>query len=237
MFRDLFQRSFLRSLCRSHVSTDGQSVYRAHTGTCNQILLKKFDEIRFLRAVNWELWGNLILVCINEQHYFFMRSTFSPYFCHMNLVWNADEWPVLCLGHFNPFPQGRGTRDIQWSEVSGPYSQFICSRSRSHVTTDRQSSRMQRCQARSETCDQMLLSVRRLLSESCCHDSWAPSLWVKHVISSGTILVLWIREIDLSADMCGCRCSGPRWDACPCRPILQLAYHEIVHMCCVTLVR
>jgi hypothetical protein len=47
----------------------------------------------------------------------------------------------------------------------------------SHVTTDGQSASMSRCRARSGTCDQILLSVRRLLSESCCLVSVGRPLW------------------------------------------------------------
>jgi hypothetical protein len=51
------------------------------------------------------------------------------------------------------------------------------SRSRSHVTTDGQSVIMSRYRTHSETCDQIFLSVRRLLSESCCLESEGRHLW------------------------------------------------------------
>jgi hypothetical protein len=44
--------------------------------------------------------------------------------------------------------------------------------SRSHITADDQSVRMSRFRAHSGTYDQILLSVRRLFSESCCEVRW-----------------------------------------------------------------
>jgi hypothetical protein len=57
------------------------------------------------------------------------------------------------------------------------YGQLSQSRSRSHVTTDGQSVNMSRHRAHYETCDQILLSARRLLSESCCLVSVGRPLW------------------------------------------------------------
>jgi hypothetical protein len=45
------------------------------------------------------------------------------------------------------------------------------SRSRSHVTTDGRSVSISKRRTHSGTCDQILLSVRRMLSERCCHIS------------------------------------------------------------------
>jgi hypothetical protein len=45
---------------------------------------------------------------------------------------------------------------------------WLTGRSRSHVTTDGQSVGMSRYRDHSGTCDQILLSVRMLFSESCC---------------------------------------------------------------------
>jgi hypothetical protein len=57
--------------------------------------------------------------------------------------------------------------------------QFPECRSRSHVTTDGQSVNMSRYRALSEACDQILLSVRRFFSESCCRVSVGRPLWQK----------------------------------------------------------
>jgi hypothetical protein len=51
------------------------------------------------------------------------------------------------------------------------------SRSRNHITTDGQSVSMSRYRAHSGTCDQILLSVRRLFSEICYLVSLGRSLW------------------------------------------------------------
>jgi hypothetical protein len=60
--------------------------------------------------------------------------------------------------------------------VSLPVTGAQRSRSRSHVTSDGQSASMSRFRADSGTCDQILLSVRRL-SERCCLVSMGRPLW------------------------------------------------------------
>jgi hypothetical protein len=50
-------------------------------------------------------------------------------------------------------------------------------RSRSYFTTDGKSVNTSRCRAHSGTCDQILLSVRSLFSESCCLVSVGRPLW------------------------------------------------------------
>jgi hypothetical protein len=52
-------------------------------------------------------------------------------------------------------------------------------KSRSHITTDSQSVSMSGCRAHSGTYEEILLSVRRLLSESCCLVSVGRPLWRK----------------------------------------------------------
>jgi hypothetical protein len=66
-------------------------------------------------------------------------------------------------------------------------------RSRSRVTTDGQSVSMSRYLAHSGTCDQILLSVLRLLSESCCLVSVGHPLWqeVGSVICHSQCIVIY----------------------------------------------
>jgi hypothetical protein len=54
---------------------------------------------------------------------------------------------------------------------------YLTYRIRSHVTTDGQSVIMSRYRAHSGTCDQILLSARRLFSENCCLVSVGRPLW------------------------------------------------------------
>jgi hypothetical protein len=91
-----------------------------------------------------------------------------------------------CSPELHPFSQFlKTTSFFKIGSISiNPLFQSSCTyvgcgmiRSRSHVTTDGWSARMSRCRAYSGTCDQILLSVRMLLFESCCHIFVGYLLW------------------------------------------------------------
>jgi hypothetical protein len=72
-------------------------------------------------------------------------------------------------------------------------------RNESHVTTDGQLAHMSRCQAHSATCDQILLSVRMLSSESC---EVEVTLRLTYVLVSTTLVGLATRYYFLSECCC-----------------------------------
>jgi hypothetical protein len=77
---------------------------------------------------------------------------------------------------------------------------------RSYFTTDGQSVSMSRYRAHSGTCDQILLSVRRLFSESCCLVSVEVTLRLtvsQYVLISSTLVGLATRYYFLLSENCG----------------------------------
>jgi hypothetical protein len=120
-----YSRNFLRN--GTHIIINGQSVsmsrYRAHSGTCDQILLS--------------VWRS---------------SSESCCLVFVGRPLRREVGSVICLSQPVVIYQYL-------------HQAFTLPRSRTHIKTDGLSVIMSRYRAHSGTCDQILLSVRRLFSE------------------------------------------------------------------------
>jgi hypothetical protein len=163
-----------RKVSRSHVTTDGQSVSmsrcRAHSGTCDQILLfvrRLFSEscLISMRRPLWREARSVICrshVTTGGQSVIMSRYRAHSGTCDQILLSVQRLLSESCCFVSVGRPLWREARSV------------IC---RSHVTTDGQSVIMSRYRAHSGTCDQILLSVQRFFSESCCLVSTRRPLW------------------------------------------------------------
>jgi hypothetical protein len=153
------------------------SRYRAHYGTWDQILLsvrRLFSEIRSrLVSVRRPLWREAGSVLCKSQVKVTLQLTVSQSLCQ-------GIEPILGLVTTYFFLSEDCFLKVAvlflWDALSDERSDLSLV-SQSHTTTGVQSVSMSRYRAHSGTCDQILLSVRRLFSESCCLVSLGRPLW------------------------------------------------------------
>jgi hypothetical protein len=137
----------------------GELVWKILLSTATQIALSCLWFISFSRNVS-DYWNG------PRPHYNFLQDITIKILDIIHrpvFYWKHDVSEIqLCL-RLKVQPSQLDQRDRASLCLRTPASQ-----SQSHITTDGQSVIMSRYRAHSGTCDQILLSVRRLFSEICC---------------------------------------------------------------------
>jgi hypothetical protein len=153
------------------------SRYRAHSGTCDRILLsvrRLFSEICCLVFLGRPLWREAGSVLSKSQVKVTLQLTVSQSLCQgiEPILGLVTRYYFLSEDCFLKFALVLSL----WDALSDERSDLSLV-SQSHITTDVQSVIMSRYRDHSGTCNQILISVRRLLSESCCLVSVGRPLW------------------------------------------------------------